>query len=115
MTLQQRRMRFRNRIKFLTKRPRLSVHKTNQYIYAQLIEQFTGNVIASYDSKRLLKENPDAKGLRGVEKAYEVGKILGKKILDKGIKQIVFDKSGYKYHGQVKALAEGLREAGLDF
>ncbi len=115
MDIKKRRQRFRYRIKYLTKRPRLSVHKSNRYIYAQLIEQFTGNILASYDSKRLLRDDVKAKDLKGVQKAYEVGRRLGELILKKGIKQIVFDKSGYKYHGQVKALAEGLREAGLDF
>lgn len=115
MDLKRRRFRFRWKIKYLTKRPRLSVHKSNRYIYAQLIKQFTGEVLASYDSKRLVKDHPEYKKEKGVKRAYYVGLFLGKQILEKGIKQIVFDRSGYRYHGQVKALAEGLREAGLDF
>ena len=91
------------------------MHKTNKYLYAQLIEPFTGKILASYDTKRLVKDDNKKKGLKPVKKAYEVGKILGKMILEKKIETIVFDRSGYKYHGRVKALADGLREAGLKF
>jgi len=115
MDLKQRRKRLRYKLKYLTNRPRLSIHKTNNYIYAQLIDQKTGNVLASYDTKRLVKQFPDAEQLNGMEKALKMGEILGKQILDKKIKEIVFDRSGYKYHGKIKAVAEGLRKAGLKF
>lgn len=115
MDVRKRRERFRKRIRFTANRPRLSVHKSNKYIYAQLIDLRTGNVLASYDSYRLVKDNKDMAKKKGVEKAYEVGLRLGKEILKKKINKIVFDRSGYKYHGQVKALAEGLRKAGLEF
>ena len=115
MDLKTRRKRLRYRLKFLTKRPRLSVHKTNKYFYAQLIEQFTGKVIASYDTKRLLKDDKSALKLKPVQRVRKVGEILGKVILNKGIDKIVFDRSGYRYQGKVKAFAEGLREAGVNF
>jgi len=99
----------------MTDRPRLSVHKSNQYVYAQLIDQKTGEVLASYDTKRLVKENEKLANESGFEKSKQLGLILGKKILDKKIKTIVFDRSGYKYHGKIKAIAEGLRESGLKF
>ena len=115
MNLQQRRKRLRYKLKYLTNRPRLSVHKSNNYIYAQLIDQKTGEVLASYDTKRLVKDNPDAVKLSGLEKAKELGVKLGEQIKAKKITEIVFDRSGYKYHGKIKAVAEGLRQAGLRF
>jgi len=114
MDLRTRRKRIRYKFRFSNKM-RLSVHKSNQYTYAQLINPQNGNVLASYDTKRLIKDNPDAKKEPGVKKAYLVGKRLGEQIKSLGINDIIFDRSGYKYHGKVKALAEGLREAGLKF
>lgn len=115
MNLKIRRKRLRYRLKYLTDRPRLSVHKSNKYVYAQLINQKTGNVLASYDTKRLLKDKPEAAEMHDMERVSLVGEILGKKIKELGIEAIVFDRSGYKYHGKIKALAEGLRKAGLKF
>jgi len=115
MNIQKRRKRFRERTKYTTDRPRLSVHKTNQYTYAQLIDVRTGKVLVSYDTKRLVKDDPKLVKLPGVKKALEMGKILGKKIKKQKIEEILFDRSGYRYHGKVKAIAEGLREAGLKF
>ena len=115
MDLKQRRKRLRYKLKYLTNRPRLSIHKTNKYIYVQLIDQKTGDVLASYDTKRLVKEFPDTEQLDGLEKAFKMGEILGQRILSRKINEIVFDRSGYKYHGKIKAVAEGLRKAGLKF
>ncbi len=82
-----------------TSRPRLSVHKTNKYIYAQIINDETGTTLVS------------AKGT----KAEEVGTALTKKAVAKKIKAVVFDRGGFRYHGKVKALAEAARTGGLDF
>ena len=115
MNLKIRRKRLRYRLKYLTDRPRLSVHKTNKYVYAQLIDQKSGNVLASYDTKRLLKDDPKASELHEMDKVALMGERLGEEIKKLKIETIVFDRSGYKYHGKIKALAEGLRKAGLKF
>lgn len=109
--LQQRRRRqarIRTKISGTSTRPRLSVHRSLKSIYAQLIDDTTGTVIASSSS---LKE----KGGSGVEAANKVGVDLAKKAKAKKIKVCVFDRSGYLYHGRVRALAEGAREGGLKF
>ncbi|PIP29680.1 50S ribosomal protein L18 [Candidatus Kuenenbacteria bacterium CG23_combo_of_CG06-09_8_20_14_all_36_9] len=100
--------------------PRLSVYKSLNHIYAQLIDDKNGKTLVSSDDKKLEKtkikplankENLIAKTLR----AYLVGKNLGEKALEKKITTCVFDKSHYKYHGRLKALADGARDAGLKF
>ncbi|NMB56955.1 50S ribosomal protein L18 [Candidatus Beckwithbacteria bacterium] len=85
---------------------KLSVHRTNKHIYAQLIELETGKVLAS---------SSDAKIEKGTktEKALAVGKEIGEKAVAKKIKSVVFDRAAYKYHGRVKAVCEGAREAKL--
>ena len=94
-------------------RVRLSVYRTNRHIYAQLINDFEGKVVTGVSSlseevKKIKAENPTAL-------AKEIGKILAQKAKDKKITKIVFDRRRFKYHGQVKALAEGAREGGLEF
>lgn len=108
---ERRKFRVRNKIAAGNKlqRPRISVSRSNKNIYAQLIK-VDGNVLCSFSTLNL--EN--VKG-NGVEKAKEVGKNFAKVCLEKGIKEVVFDKGAYKYSGRVKALAEGCREAGLQF
>lgn len=88
-------------VKGTSERPRLSVFRSNKYIYAQLID----------DSKGVTLLN--AKGAK--KTALKIGESLAKKALEKGIKKIVFDRGGYKYHGQIKSLAEGARQGGLRF
>lgn len=90
-------------------RPRLTVYRSNKAIYVQLIDDLNGNTLASTSSKKL--------GLTGVntEVAKQVGLAIGKIALEKDIKTIVFDRSGYLYHGRIKALADSAREAGLQF
>jgi large subunit ribosomal protein L18 len=97
------------KIKGTTKRPRLSVFKSNKEIYAQLIDDSKAATICSFSSKRV-KE-----GKNKTEVAALVGEGLAKEAKSKKIKEIVFDRSGYKYHGRVKALAEGARKGGLKF
>jgi len=91
--------------------PRVSVYRSNNHIYAQVIDDVEGKTLVASDDKALKLK----KGLKGIERASEVGKDLGKKIKAKKIKGIVFDRNGFKYHGQVKALADGIREAGIKF
>ena len=95
--------RVRAKVKGTTKRPRLAVFRSLKYIYAQIIDDYQGTtLVTSSNSKNKMT-------------AKEVGKDLAKKAQDKKIKQVVFDKGGFKYHGQVKDLADGAREGGLEF
>ncbi|UXE65243.1 MAG: 50S ribosomal protein L18 [Chryseotalea sp. WA131a] len=91
-------------------RPRLSVFKSNTTIYAQVIDDTKGTTLLAASSKDL-----DKKGGVKVELSKNVGKKLAEKALASGIQQVVFDRNGYLYHGNIKALAEGAREGGLKF
>lgn len=97
------RTRIRSTVKGTAERPRLSIYKSNKFTYLQLIDDSTGTTLAS------------AKIGTGVEKAKSAGSDLAKVAVDKGVTQVVFDRSGYNYHGIVKAAAEGAREGGLKF
>jgi len=92
-------------------RPRLCVFRSNKYIYAQVIDDTKHKVLFGYSSSKL----KDLKSKKKIEIATEVGKAIGKIAVEKGIKQVAFDRAGYKYHGRVKALADGARAAGLKF
>ena len=83
--------------------PRLCVFRSHQYIYAQLVDDEKGKTLIAVQGKA------------NVDKAKKVGKLIAKKALEKKIEKVVFDRGGYKYHGKVKALAEGAREGGLKF
>ncbi|GAB6158655.1 50S ribosomal protein L18 [Desulfotomaculum varum] len=110
----KRRRRVRNKIVGTAARPRLNVFRSLNNIYAQLINDETGVTVVAASTL-----SPELKGQLknggNIEAAKAVGNLIGKKALEKGIKQVVFDRAGYIYHGRVKALAEGAREAGLDF
>lgn len=107
-------MRIRNHIAGTTERPRLSVFRSTKHIYAQVIDDTTGCTLASVST-----QSGDLKGsLDGENKsdaARKVGALVAKACLAKDIKQVVFDRGGYLYHGRVKALADAAREAGLNF
>jgi len=94
-------------------RPRLFVYKSLRHIYAQLIDDFSNRTITGVSSLTpVIREDFD----RGNQQAArEVGRLLGEKALERGIEEVVFDRGGYPYHGRVEAVAEGAREAGLDF
>ena len=99
-----------------SKVPRLCIFKSNKYIYIQLIDDQKGKTVLSSNDLKLKKTKTKTSSYSGkVSLAREVGKIIAEKAVKKGIKEIVFDRSGYKYHGRVKALAEGAREGGLKF
>jgi len=102
--------RIRNKIHGTPERPRLSVYRSNQHIYAQLIDDTKGITLAAASSL----EDGIAEG-KPVEVSREVGKRLASKALEAGVQLAVFDRNGYKYHGRVQALAEGAREGGLVF
>lgn len=104
-----RKKRIRAMISGTEKRPRLAVFKSLREIYAQLIDDVSGKTLASAKTSEIKKAANDIKG------AKEVGKLIGKKCKEKKIKAVTFDRAGYKYHGKIKALAEGAREEGLEF
>ena len=109
----KRHVRIRGKVSGTAERPRLNVFRSNQHIYAQVIDDQTGVTLVSASTM-----DADVKGLAGgltVEKALAVGRLVGQRALDKGVNQVVFDRGGDKYHGRVKALADGAREAGLQF
>lgn len=108
------RRRIRSTIRGTADRPRLCLYKSNKHVYAQLVDDRLGQtyVSASTQTEALADEIEDKTKL---EAAEIVGKHLAKLAEDKGYSKAVFDRSGYKYHGAVKALAEGAREGGLDF
>lgn len=107
------RRRIRSTIRGTGERPRLSIYKSNKHIYLQLINDRENVTLLSVStkSKDLEKELKDKPG---VESAKIVGKSIAEAALDQGIKKVVYDRSGYKYHGIVKAAADGAREGGLD-
>jgi large subunit ribosomal protein L18 len=101
----------RKRLSGSAERPRLSVYRSNKGIYAQIIDDNTGKTIVSASS---ISKDFSAKGNKS-EQSKSVGKAVAEKALAAGIKQVVFDRNGYLYHGRVQSLAEGAREAGLNF
>jgi len=106
--------RVRQKITGTISRPRLCVFRSLNHVYAQLIDDSRGQTLVSMgtlDSQVRSKTN----GMGKSKKAGIVGTLLAEKALNKGIKQVVFDRGGYKYHGRVKALAEAARKAGLEF
>jgi large subunit ribosomal protein L18 len=108
-TTLKRQKRTRAKLKASKDRPRLSVFRSNKFIYAQIIDDENGKTLVGVSEKEL-KE----KGIK-TEKAKKLGEILAKKAIAKKIKTVVFDRGSYGYHGRVKAFAEGAREGGLVF
>ena len=111
---QRRQRRVRGKVSGTPERPRLSVFRSLANIYAQLIDDTQGHtmVSASTVDAEVVKQ---VAGLKGVDKAKLVGKVLADRAKAAGIRQVVFDRGGYMYHGQVKALADASRENGLEF
>jgi len=107
----RRKIRVRSKLSGSASRPRVSVYRSLGHIYAQLINDVKGETLVSASDLELGKN----KGKKKIELALEVGKTLAKKALDKKIKKVIFDRSIYKYHGRIKAVADGLREGGLEF
>ena len=106
------RYRIRKKISGSTQKPRLSVLRSNKDIYVQLIDDTNGTTIASASSRE--KDIAAQKGNK-VEASKKVGEAIAKKSLELGISNVVFDRSGYLYHGRIKAVADGAREGGLQF
>jgi large subunit ribosomal protein L18 len=109
---ERRKKRIRRHVIGTSERPRLTVFRSLKNIYAQLIDDVSGQTLVEASSRS--KELREGVGYGGNKAAAtKIGKILGERALAKGIKQAAFDRNGYKFHGRVKALAEAAREAGL--
>ena len=107
-------MKIRNRFSGTAERPRLAVFRSNNHVYAQVIDDVAGKTLVSAstlekDIKAELKNTDD------IDAASKIGDVVAKRAIEKGIKAVVFDRGGYIYHGKVKALADAAREAGLEF
>jgi large subunit ribosomal protein L18 len=108
----RRRTKIRATVVGSTERPRLSVFKSNRHFFVQIIDDSKGFTLAAVSSK---DEELGKLGTRNVEVAKKVGHLIAKRSLAKGIKSVVFDRGGYKYHGRIAAIADAAREAGLQF
>ena len=107
-------MRIRNRFSGTPERPRLAVFRSNNHMYAQIIDDTVGNTLVS--ACTLEKDvKAELEKTNNVDAAAYVGKVIAKRALEKGITTVVYDRGGYIYHGKVAALAEAAREAGLVF
>lgn len=107
----RRHRRVRKNIKGSAARPRMAIFRSNRYIYVQLVDDTAGRTIASASSQE--KDFRSAK--LNEETAAKVGKLIGDRAQESGIKEVVFDRGGYKYHGKIKALADAARKSGLEF
>jgi large subunit ribosomal protein L18 len=106
-------MRIRKKISGTADIPRLAVYRSNKQIYVQVVDDLNKITLVSASSKE--KEIAAKAGIKKTEQAKLVGKLLASKCKEKGIEKAVFDRSGYKYHGRVKSLADAAREGGLKF
>ncbi len=106
----RRRRRVRAKVRGTAERPRLSVFRSNRGITAQLIDDDRGHTLAA-----VTWTEPDLKGLARLEQATKAGQLLAQRAKEAGVGSCVFDRGGYRYHGQVRALAEAAREGGLRF
>jgi large subunit ribosomal protein L18 len=110
----KRKKRIRKNLVGTQERPRLSVFRSSKHIYAQVIDDTHGNTLAAASSMdKLVNDQPELENKVAV--AGFVGKLLGERAVKKGISKVVFDRNGFLYHGRVKAVSNGAREAGLDF
>jgi len=111
---ERRHLRLRKKLKGTPERPRLSVYKSNHFVYAQIIDDLNGITIASASS--LEKElKTEYKGIVNIKVAEAVGMLIGERAKAKGIGSVVFDRGGFKYHGRIKSLADAARKSGLEF
>lgn len=113
-TRKRRHQRVRVKISGDAVRPRLNVFRSSKHIYAQIIDDQSGKTLAAASSLDPELREQSARG-SDCEAAGKVGALLAQRALDSGIKEVVFDRGGYRYHGRVKALADAAREEGLNF
>jgi large subunit ribosomal protein L18 len=112
---QRRQIRVRSKIDGTPERPRLNVFRSANHIYAQVIDDIVGHTLVAASTVDKEAKPEFKSGQTKIEEAKLVGKILAERAKEKGITKVVFDRAGYLYHGRIKALADGAREAGLDF
>lgn len=106
--------RIRNRFSGTAQRPRLSVFRSNHHMYAQIIDDTVGNTLVS--ASTMEKDiKAELEKTNNVDAAAHLGTVIGKRAIEKGITEVVFDRGGFLYHGKIAALAEAAREAGLKF
>jgi large subunit ribosomal protein L18 len=105
----KRKLSIRKRIAGTPEKPRLTVYKSNRHTYVQAIDDTSGSTLAA--ASNLEKDQRGAKNV--VSELEKLGQLIGRRLLEKNIKTAVFDRNGYKYHGKVKAVAEGARKAGI--
>lgn len=111
---QKKHRRMRNRISGTAQAPRLAVFRSNNHMYAQIIDDTVGHTLVSASTLQAeVKEGLEH--TNDVAAAAKLGTVIGKRAIDAGIKEVVFDRGGFIYHGKIKALADAAREAGLDF
>ena len=108
----KRHARVRAKLSGTAERPRLNIYRSNKNIYAQLIDDANGVTLASAST---LDKELSLESTGNVEAAQKVGELIAKRAVEKGIKEVVFDRGGYLYHGRIKALADAARENGLQF
>lgn len=108
----KRHARIRAKISGTPERPRLSVYRSNKHMYAQLIDDTNGVTLVSAST---LDKEITVESASNAEAAAKVGELVAKRAIEKGYKSVVFDRSGYLYHGRIKALADAARETGLEF
>ena len=110
----KRKKRIRKKLVGTGNRPRLCVFRSARHIYAQVIDDSRGQTLAAASSmEKDVRDNPESKNK--VTAANNVGKIIGQRAIEKGLKKVVFDRNGFLYHGRIKAVSDGAREAGLEF
>jgi large subunit ribosomal protein L18 len=109
--------RIRRKLRGTTERPRLNVYRSLNHIYAQIVDDLAGTtVVSASTAEGKTKPEKGAKRTGGnVASAKAIGKLIAERAKEKGVKQVVFDRGGYLYHGRIKALADAAREAGLEF
>ena len=110
---ERRKVRIKKKISGTPERPRLVVYRSNLHIYAQIVDDASGNTLVSASTLTLKKSNIEAKADK--DGASVVGKEIARLAKEKNIARVVFDRNGYIYHGRIKAVADGAREAGLEF
>lgn len=110
----KRQKRIRKRITGTTERPRLCIFRSSTHIYAQVIDDVTGSTLASASTLDSDFKETNQKST-GKDSATAIGRLVGARAIEKGISKVVFDRNGFLYHGRIKALSDGAREAGLNF
>ena len=114
LSLFKRKKRIRKNMSGTDQMPRMSVFRSSKHIYVQLIDDVSGCTLAAASSmEKVVKDQPKFESK--VAAAEHIGKILGERAIEKGVKKVVFDRNGFKYHGRVKAVSKGARDAGLVF